>query len=360
MIFTLTRELFRKDDEGSQELQSILRHAFVERHVVLVETGNDYDTWLARRTEPERAWIEQAVDGSLRRAPYAEKVVVRVVAGHRSNWASTTPELVLADAAVIANAPLRILLEDFEDDAHFVRWIGRAVDDAHWHRIDGAMKLGWAEVVHGGGNGSMLRLLHALDEGNATLPWGMLDTHGHLKVALRSERTWVMFDHDGVTPGAEQRGATARKLAEACKARRVHHHGLERRSIENYLPLVLLKRWASGEYDSPDKSMNDVTRARRAALVQAFEALDPGQRRHYYLREGLSKDAGRDGTLQPPWDKLPVETQFALACGFDAFDRDGITRLFGDARAQVKATALHEDGSLGEARAILRSIVEAL
>lgn len=367
MIFQLSRELFAKDSSDLPDLLTILRLAFDGRHVVFVEDNTAFESWRSRRTQPEQHWTREAIESSLRGVPHVEKFRARVCASTTSNWRASPPELSLRDAALLSRAPLRLVLEDFEDDACFLRWIGRAINDATWDKIDDAMKRGWIEVVHGGGNGSMRRLVDALDGTRTDLPWGMSDGDCHLKAGLRPERTWVMFDHDGLAPGPGQRGANAGKLAARCSERRVAHHGLERRSIENYLPLALLQRWARADFDAREQLTTPEIAARRRLLVDAFSVLKLAQRRHYYFREGLRKDAirdqndpRRDGSLPEVWASLSFEAQAALACGFDGCDRDGITRLFQHERAQVQRRLLQQDGSDGEARAILRSIAEAM
>jgi hypothetical protein len=194
----------------------------------------------------------------------------------------------------------------------------------------------------------------------------MVDASDRLKPSQRAQRTWVMFDHDGVEPGDDKRGPTPLKLVEHTATRDVGAHCLARRSIENYLPLVLLRRWAKGDFDDPNRLIPQEERERRHVLVGAFARLKPTRQHHYYFREGLRKDARRDGTLPPVWaptevdDQIKVDDLWALACGFDALDRDGITRLFGHPGARVKASVLRDDGSHDEAKAILRSIAEAL
>lgn len=360
MKFLLAQELFRDEGGDPHGLLTILRLAFEGRHVVCVEEGADFAAWLGRRSDPERDWVRRAVDDSLRSAPHIEKVVVRVCAAASSRWSARPPELTVADACALAHAPLRLVLEDFEDDAHFLRWLGGALDDPFWRRVDYAMRRGWAEVVHGGGTGSMLRLVKALDDGRTDLPWGMVDASDRLKPSQRAQRTWVMFDHDGVEPGDDKRGPTPLKLVEHTAKRGVRGHGLARRSIENYLPLVLLRRWAKGDFDDPDRMIPPEERGRRHVLVDAFARLKPIRQHHYYFREGLRKDARRDGTLPPVWAPTEVDDLWALACGFDALDHDGITRLFGHPGARVKASVLRDDGSHDEAKAILRSVAEAL
>jgi len=87
-----------------------------------------------------------------------------------------------------------------------------------------------------------------------------------------------------VEPGDDKRGSTPQKLVEHTVKRGVRAHGLARRSIENYLPLVLLRRWATGDFDDPNRLIPPEERERRHVLVGAFARLKPTRQRHYYFR----------------------------------------------------------------------------
>jgi hypothetical protein len=350
MIFIVPSTLFRDDLKALPELLSIVRLAFHGRHRVLVEpswrdepSAHPLHAWLRTRGAPEARWIRDAFDAALRSAPAPERVAVRLTDAGTSTWTPPKPTLTIADAFALAHAPLHLLLEDFEDDASLLFWGGRALQSPSWTHIEKAWRNGWLEVEHGGGNTSMRRRVEALDPGRAL-------------------RTWVMFDHDGLQPGDGDRSPQAKRLAESCARQDIKPHGLARRSIENYLPPELLDRWAKDHFkDENDSSFTPEERlVRRRALVDAFQRLTVDQRRHYYLREGLQKDASRTLGLSPVFSMIPWEDQAALACGFDAHDRDGISRLFGHPRAQVKAGVLKDDGSAGEMRVILDSIVARL
>lgn len=343
MIFRIQGALFRDDLGELPELLAIVRLGFRNRHRVYLDPpGHPLDGWLNSRPKGEAAWVRAAFECSLRSQPATERVEVRVVEG-ATRWTENPPELCIADAYRLAHMPLRLLLEDFDDDADFIRWAGRALEGPHWIRVFRSLERGWAEVEHGGGNTSMRRKVEVLDN-------------------FHARRTWVMFDHDGLVPGDANRSGDSRRLLECCDAQGVRRHPLHRRSVENYLPPVLLERWALDQFrraESERVTPLDLL-VRRQGAVEAFKRLTPAQRRHYYFREGLGKDATRDGSLPAPFTTLAWEDQAALACGFDSLDNDGITRLFGDPRAVVKARVLREDGSDGEVSAILESIVEAL
>lgn len=359
MKFLLGSELFVPEDDGRHELVTILRCAFEGRHRVSVDTdAAPVKRWLDRCLPHERAWIDEAVVNSARDFDGGGAFTVRVSSTHIASGSSVPLRLRLREAAALALAPLRLLLEDFEDDAHFLYWIGTALDNAAWRHVDKAMRNGWIAIEHGGGNTSMLRLLRALEPGRAPR-WGFTTPAGVLRADRHPKRLWVMFDHDGTQPGDAARSANAQRLAEACTRFNVRHHPLRRRSIENYLPLTILNRWRSGDFEDDHVALNAMAREQRRRLYDAFAALSVDQRRHYYLRDGLRKDA-REGELPATFASLALEAQGALACGFDALDKRSITRLFSDGRARVGAGALRVDGSHDEAVAILQSIVEAL
>lgn len=362
MLFLLADDVFARDGDDLLDLLRVLRLAFDGRHRVHLErSGQGFRGWITRRTSAERAWIEQALDASARDLSSGSPRCAKVLGVVLSRWDLDVPELNVGDAARLASAPLRLLLEDFADDGHFLAWIGKALDNSAWSRVRDAMMRGWIVVAHGGGNSSMLRLLRALAPDASPRPWGLEDARGAIRPDHHPCRHWVMFDHDGTEPGDDRRGATAAKLAETCRSLRVRHHALRRRSIENYLPGPLLLRWSTGNFeDAATRVRPDVIESRRR-LCDAFSRLSKDQQRHYYFREGLSKDADKElGVPAAAFASLSCADQWALACGFNRFDGAGITRLFSDPGATPRAQALREDGSYNEAVEILQSIAEAL
>ncbi len=350
VIFIVPAALLRDDLPELPELLSIVRLGFHGRHRVLTDpawraepSAHPLHSWLRTRAAPEARWLREAFDAALRSSPPPERVAVRLTDGATSSWATSPPTLTVADAFTLAHAPLHLLLEDFEDDASLLFWAGRALESPSWARIERARRSGWLEVEHAGGNGSMQRRVDSLDVGRAL-------------------RSWAMFDHDGLQPGDDNRSSQAKRLAESCVRKGIEQHGLARRSIENYLPIDLLDRWANDHFkdETEGSATRPETLTRRRALVDAFRRMTREQRRHYYMREGLRKDATRDVGLDPVFSMIPWEDQAELACGFDQYDRRGVSRLFGHPRAQVRAGVLTADGSASELRAILDSIVARL
>ena len=362
MLFLLADDVFAQDGDDLLDLLRVLRLAFEGRlRIHIGRAGQGFRSWITRRTDAERAWIELALDASARDLPSGSPCCAKVLGAAASRWDLDVPELSVGDAARLASAPLRLLLEDFADDGHFLAWIGKALGNSAWSKVRDAMRRGWIVVTHGGGNSSMLRLLRALGPDASPRPWGLEDARGGIRPDHHPCRHWVMFDHDGTEPGDDRRGATAAKLAETCRTLRVRHHPLRRRSIENYLPSVLLQRWSTGTFEEPARRVAPDVLQCRQRLCDAFSRLSKDQQRHYYFREGLRKDADREtGAIDAAFASIPCADQWALACGFDAYDKRGVTRLFSDPRAAASAPALREDGSYNEAVEILQGIAEAL
>lgn len=362
MLSHLADDIFEHDGDDYLDLLSVLRHAFEGRHRVHLERSlPGFRGWIRRRTNAEQAWIELALDASMRDLTSGSPHRARVLVTPASRWDLAVPELNTLDAAKLAAAPLRLLLEDFSDDGHFLAWIGKALGNAAWTRVRDSMLRGWVVVAHGGGNSSMRRLLCALAPDASPRPWGLADGRGVIRPDHHLCRHWVMFDHDGTAPGDDHRGANAARLAETCQGLGVRHHALQRRSIENYLTGPLLQRWSTGSFEDAGTHLRPDVLQSRQQLCRAFSRLTKSQQGHYYFREGLRKDADKDlGAPAAAFASLSCVDQWALACGFDAYDRRGITRLFSDPRAAVSRQALLNDGSYSEAAKILQSIVEAL
>lgn len=115
----------------------------------------------------------------------------------------------------------------------------------------------------------------------------------------RALRTSVLFDSDALRPGVPSGESEAK--SRACEG--LHHHQLEARSIENYLPLDALSRWAAG-------------RSSREALLSAFLLLSPDQRYHYNMKAGFAGDRPRAAEAGRLYDNVPARVRDALAEGF--------------------------------------------
>lgn len=149
-------------------------------------------------------------------------------------------------------------------------------------------------------------------------------------------RLVLVFDHDGFTPSEPAK--PSRDLRDLCDAEKVHHHPLERRSIENYIPVKALRR-----------RVDRLPQERREAFEQRVEALGalakirPDIRNHYNMKDGLCGDMRE--TLPAPFNAIPDELLAPLASGFG----DKIAPLvYNDAQIPIRESWIRDDGSAGE------------
>lgn len=96
--------------------------------------------------------------------------------------------------------------------------------------------------------------------------------------AETAARLWALFDGDSDAPNTPSRDSE--RLRSVCEGLREHglgHHQLRCRSIENYLPIELLKTWSSmAGKDAPSK-------------VDRIASLPQHQRNHIRLKTELGK-----------------------------------------------------------------------
>lgn len=153
----------------------------------------------------------------------------------------------------------------------------------------------------------------------------------------------AIFDGDGMRPGSPS--AKSRGIRDLCYPE-VHHHQLERRAIENYLPRAALERWV--------KLTQGQARRERAAQVAALFALSADQRAHYNMKEGFAGDipnARRAGDL---FNGLSAETLRLLNEGLDK----KIAKLYQD--GAVRYHELEKTAQIESVQAFAREIVERI
>ena len=157
-----------------------------------------------------------------------------------------------------------------------------------------------------------------------------------------------MFDHDGFTPSEPAK--PSRDLRDLCDAEKVHHHPLERRSIENYIPVKALRR-----------RVDRLPQERREAFEQRVEALGalakirPDIRNHYNMKDGLCGDMRE--TLPAPFNAIPDELLAPLASGFG----DKIAPLvYNDAQIPIRESWIRDDGSAGEIQRLMNLLIERM
>ncbi|WP_437629810.1 hypothetical protein [Sorangium sp. So ce854] len=272
MIVIVEEAVFSSGRTSPLELLAVFQACFDGRHDMITDppfakgASPIVDTWLASLPKALRDEAVFVLDEGASSASQRTSAAVRLRIGDlaSSDLRSGTPTATLADALRLLQAPLRLLVENRRNDGAFLRklapptWRGKLID---------ALKRRWIELDNGGGLGEL----------TATVMAAARDPMEHM-------RLWVMFDSDARQPG--QPSADARAALAACQQIQqpwpVPAHCLERRAIENYLPVPALFDWAK-RATGPDK-----TRLRRCA--EAFKELRREQREHYNMKRGIWGD----------------------------------------------------------------------
>lgn len=295
MRVVIDAALFDDAKTDALALLDVLAAGVEGRHVVLIDPP--LRTSAAAKTSFQR-WIDRllAADGSIARSlrdHYERQSTrddraslrseIRIVAADRSAWTARPPRVTPRDAQRITREPLTVVLEDAVNDGAFLLALTAVAGDAGTRLRDGLSRA-WLRIVHGGGIGSIPRLLRALDE-----------------EPTRRLRCHVIVDHDGDTPGAPS--GSSLRVEEECAERDVPFHRLRRRAIENYAPRKALDRWARGELfvrkevadelkwkKIVESATNDATLASRRAAFQVWEEMSPEERHHAPLKTLLCED----------------------------------------------------------------------
>jgi len=246
------------------DLLALLRLGFEGRHLVQTQppwepgkTTLAVNCWLAEQSTQVREQAELVLTVGIEEAVrFPSALTVSIVDGVTPAW--NPPRLPLAEALRVLMQPLRLLVEDAENDGAFLR----TVAPEHWREaLERSLGQGWIELEHAGGITRMATRLKG-------------------RSASELLRFWVLFDSDACEPN--QPSAQSEDLRKLCGGQGVAHHQLRRRAAENYLPIPALARWA--------KMGPRGKRKERQATYLAFKEMEAVCRHHYHMRDGFAKD----------------------------------------------------------------------
>lgn len=333
MNFILSPSLF----EGGPRLQ-LLRlwgTAVDQRHRVEIREATE-PHWIAWRSGLDRATQEQldsALDWSVHEnATRPSGVCILVEKRVDSAWSKL--EVTLDDAVDLASRPFRIFLENAASDGLFLRAL-LTRDERDW--FDSLIEREWLVLETAGG----------ITEIEKRVAWARATDARLLRVA-------ALFDGDAVEPPesaneSEQKlrdrlHPNSRKVLDACKQAQFGdtaafpHHVTRRRSIENYLPIPTLERWAQ----SVEARERDICRKR-------VEALKRFPRKHEFnMKKGHDGDRKRN----PAATWLPAERDTRLEQGFGT----DIAMEF----AKVGSDELKADGGFDEFRSFVHALLRRI
>lgn len=291
----------------------LFEFAVCGRHRIAVDEGGQfYQLWLAARGREEQEACREAVDTSVKaevREPARREV--RVVSTS-TDWDVEPPQATVSDALRLLQRPFRILVENHKNDFLFLLAM---TTDLRRAELQQRKADEWLAVENGGGLNDM-----------------EIRIRDHKNDSIWRSTVWVLFDSDARRRNEPSR--QSKKVRGVC-GRRVPHHQLQRRAIENYVPRKALELWCSKQ--GPD--LQD--------RVKAFYEMPQDDQRHYFhMKGGLEKDAKNTGEpvaedlYGPP--VLDPTIRARLSLGFGSKLRD----VFLD--DSVKTVDLMSEGAFDE------------
>lgn len=269
MIVILEDSVFSSPRAGQARLVNLFHLGIERRHRIqtdpIYEPGADRaaNRWLDRQDEQLRDEIELALSYGVEAdaSGIPADVTLRVVDSDRSDWSRETPRLSLQDACTLLERPLKLLLENRRNDWAFLL----AVSPEPWRQmLKRAEEERRLEPEHGGGLPEMENRIEAL-----------------LAKSAEARRLWTLFDSDAREPGKPSGRSEA--VRKCCRRKGVGYHQLQRREVENYLPLEALFAWAAVARRGDE-------RRKRRQKAEAFAAMESIQRHHYNMKNGFVKD----------------------------------------------------------------------
>jgi hypothetical protein len=322
MRVELAGDLFPKPPSTVQ-LDALASVALQGRHRIIVADDQDADfrQWFDELPPDHRdEWSLILADAYETEAIEPARRSIGVKASGETNWESNPPELPLNEAVEFLQLPFMAMLEDWSSDRRFLSAVASPEQRSYLEKME---QKGALQFDNGGGISNMPKRIKVL----ADIPGTTL-------------RLWVLFDGDGLVPGAPS--ADSERMRNRCVESCVPHHQLTRRNIENYITEPALKAWAVGQH-----------RAVRTRKVRALFRMTDPQRHHFNMKNGFAKDAKRrDANAGTLFDSVSHRDRETLSDGFG----DQIADLL-DPQA-ISEADLKADGSWAELKGIVSDLVE--
>jgi hypothetical protein len=307
------------------QIQSILRLGFEGWHLVQTDPPFDPATeravnrWLGRQDRSAREQAALAFEIGMEEdvTGVSSEIVLRIEEAGTLDWDASPLKLPMDKALQLLQMPLRLLVENRRNDGAFLR---KFVPEDWRPRFLRAIEAGCIVFEHGGGSDMKARVRDLAQE--------------------ETLRAWALFDSDAREPGRPSKASE--DLRSTCLDKRVPHHRLLRRSIENYLPVKALQAWAQ-------TSAGNLRRSRRQA-ANAFAGMRPEHRHHYNMKGGFSADRrGKEG-VPDFYQRLADDPH--LQKGFS----DDIASLFLENAFPIREEWLLQDGQQQEALEVAQAI----
>ena len=236
------------------------RHFFYQNDDADIDAVLESD-WFKQLSDADQEVYRQAVVSSMQ---CTGDVVVQVIVGD-----SHTP----FEAYHYLGSPLKIVLENSNNDAKFLKALFRAFPDESRDIVDGFDEI-WVEYVMGGGQTTIKDVIET-----------EIAKYRSSKFPKNGEeylKCFVLFDSDKKYPNSELKESASALIA-FLELKKLPYHVLEKREMENYIP------------DSAFKVVEN-----NREFIDAYLRLTPTQKDYFDLEEGFPNKR---------FDSLPREFQ---------------------------------------------------
>jgi hypothetical protein len=306
--------------EYAIRLFSLFELALDGRHILLVDRGGQgFSAWYLQRSANERDECDLVLDASFEEeARITVSRTVKIIRGP-TDWDADPPSATLADALDLLKKPFSVLLENWKSDFGFLMAMAKPEQRTFLERWK---QRKWLRVENGGGLPDMEKRVLELK-----------------RDPLERLTLWVLFDSDARRRG--QPSAQSKGLRGAC-GRRIPHHQLERRTIENYVTRSALSTWGT------KKNIED--------RVSAFYELPEDDHRYFFnMKDGLAGDH-KSGVAEDLYGPARVDPTLRarLDQGFGPRLRD----MFAD--GEVTIADLIAEGAFPEVNAAVTTLISLL
>lgn len=288
------------DPESYRQLDEFLYIFERARHIW--DSSNDEEIegsgWLKNDSDFNRIFFEKNVRNSmLPRSGKAHSIMITV--GKSQPGGELSP----GDARRCLEAPAYVAVENTETDGGFLKTM---LDVFERDSLKEALAEGWWQLEQMGGYGEVSKTISRVQErGSGPL------------------RLFVLADSDRCYPNHQSK--TVAKVKAACEKAQVEHHILDKRAIENYIPINVWQEMC------PKKKRH---------LLQLFLNLSLEQRDFYHIKTGFG--ATFKASLSSPTDDqhlllirkhyehVPVDHLKQLCSGFGE-----VAKWFDDERVKI-------------------------
>ena len=206
-------------------LDKLKLFAVDNRHHIIFEDQQELDTWLSSDLSNGHKYKELLLQNSraASRLPSEQKKVV-VTTGDNCTWGATVAELTLKEAISVLETPLYVLLENSNNDWHFLL---KTLDQSSRNRLISHQDKRWIIPVHGGGSQITARIEEfSAKESDKFRTFCIYDSDRRHPDEL--DPNWSPANTQGCQGYVTQLSASTH-ISDS-------HHMLTRRFIESYIP----------------------------------------------------------------------------------------------------------------------------